>query len=51
MLIFREVMSMGIIKGIFKARDKPKDSLSRSRYGFLFGGTTSGKTVNERTAM
>ena len=42
---------MGIIQGIFKARDKPKDSLSGSRYNFFFGGTTAGKAVNEHTAM
>jgi len=44
-------MSMGIFRGIFKARDKPKDSLSGSRYSFFFGGTTAGKPVNEHTAM
>jgi HK97 family phage portal protein len=44
-------MSMGILQGIFKARDKPKDSLSGSRYSFFFGGTTAGKPVNENTAM
>ncbi len=42
---------MGILEGIFRARDKPKDSLSGSRYSFFFGGTTSGKPVNEHTAM
>jgi len=42
---------MGILQGIFKARDKPKDSLGVSRYSFFFGGTTAGKTVNEHTAM
>ena len=42
---------MGILKGIFKARDKPKDTLGGSRYSFFFGGTTAGKTVNEHTAM
>ena len=42
---------MGIFKGIFKARDKPKDSLNGSRYSFFFGGTTAGKAVNEHTAM
>ncbi|NLK23280.1 MAG: phage portal protein [Clostridiales bacterium] len=31
--------------------DKPKNSLSSSFYSFLFGSTTSGKSVNERTAM
>jgi HK97 family phage portal protein len=44
-------MAMGILQGIFKARDKPKDSLGGSRYSFFFGGTTAGKPVNEHTAM
>ena len=34
----------------FHSRDKPKNSLG-SAFSFLFGGTTSGKTVNERTAL
>ncbi|HHX24749.1 MAG TPA: phage portal protein, partial [Thermoanaerobacterales bacterium] len=42
---------MNPFKRLFHSRDKPKDSLNRGRYSFLFGGTTSGKTVNERTAM
>lgn len=42
---------MGILQGIFKARDKPKDSLGGSRYSFFFGSTTAGKPVNEHTAM
>jgi len=42
---------MGILQGLFKARDKPKDSLGGSRYSFFFGGTTAGKPVNEHTAM
>lgn len=42
---------MSIFKGIFKARDKPKNSLNSSRYSFFFGSTTSGKPVNENTAM
>ena len=42
---------MSILKGIFHSRDKPQDSLSGSRYSFFFGGTTSGKPVNEMTAM
>jgi len=42
---------MNILQGIFKARDKPKDSLSGSYYSFFFGGTTAGKPVNEHTAM
>jgi phage portal protein BeeE len=44
-------MSMGILQGIFKARDKPKDSLGGSRYSFFFGSTSAGKPVNEHTAM
>lgn len=36
---------------MFKARDKPQDSLGGSQYSFFFGRTTSGKPVNERTAM
>ena len=36
--------------GLFKARDKPQNRIGSS-WSFLFGGTSSGKTVNERTAM
>jgi HK97 family phage portal protein len=42
---------MGILQGMFKARDKPEDSLGGSWYSFFFGGTTAGKAVNEHTAM
>jgi len=42
---------MNIFQGIFKARDKPKDALGGSRYNFFFGSTSSGKPVNEHTAM
>jgi HK97 family phage portal protein len=42
---------MGILQGIFRSRDKPKDSLGGSRYSFFFGSTTAGKPVNEHTAM
>lgn len=42
---------MGIFSMLFKSRDKPTDYYSGSNYSFLFGGTTSGKTVNEFTAM
>lgn len=34
-----------------KARDKPVDSYAGTDYTFLFGNTTSGKAVNEFTAM
>ena len=41
---------MGILTGLFHSRDKPKNSLG-SAFSPLFGGTTSGKTVNEHTAL
>ena len=44
-------MKLPSILGIRGARDKPKDSFGGSTYSFLFGRTTSGKPVNERTAM
>jgi HK97 family phage portal protein len=44
-------MNIPIISKIFKARDKPSDYYSGSDYTFLFGPTTSGKSVNEFTAM
>ncbi|BDR87274.1 phage portal protein [Clostridium tetani] len=34
-----------------KSRDKPKNNFIGSAYSFFFGGTSSGKVVNERTAM
>ena len=42
---------MGLFQGIFHSRDKPRDSLNGSRFSFFFGGTSSGKPVNETTAM
>ncbi len=42
---------MGILQSIFHSRDKPKNYLSSSFYSFFFGGTSSGKPVNETTAM
>lgn len=42
------------IKSLFgfgQARDKPVDKAADAGYSFLFGRTTSGKPVNERTAM
>ena len=44
-------MNIPIISKLIKARDKPKDYYSGSNYTYLFGATTSGKTVNEFTAM
>ena len=42
---------MSVFGRLFHSRDKPKDSLNGSGYSFLFGSTTSGKAVNERSAM
>ena len=42
---------MSILKNLFHSRDKPKNSLPGNNYNVLFGRTTSGKNVNERTAM
>ena len=43
---------MGLFDHLFKARDRPvKNYLPSSNYSFFFGSTTSGKAVNERTAM
>ncbi|NNJ30471.1 phage portal protein [Lacrimispora defluvii] len=42
---------MGLFSNIFKARDKPQNRTAGSNYSFLFGGSTSGKPVNEHTAM
>lgn len=42
---------MGILSGLFHSRDKPQNSTSGSAYSFFLGGSTSGKRVNERTAM
>lgn len=41
---------MNLIKSLFHSRDKPQNRVGGG-WSFLFGGTTSGKTVNERTAM
>ena len=42
---------MGILSGIFKARDKPVNSTAGSAYRFFMGGSTSGKRVTEQSAM
>jgi len=43
-------MRRGALSGWFHSRDKPSNSVGGG-WRFLFGGTTSGKAVNERTAM
>ena len=42
---------MGIFSGLFRSRDKPVNSTSGSAYRFFLGGSTSGKSVTERSAM
>ena len=42
---------MGFFSSLFRGRDAPTDRTSGSAYSFFMGGSTSGKRVNERTAM
>lgn len=42
---------MGFLSGIFRSRDAPRNSTSGSAYRFFMGNSTSGKRVNERSAM
>ena len=42
---------MGLLTGIFRSRDKPQNRTAGSSYTFYMGGTTSGKSVTERSAM
>ncbi|WP_395013583.1 phage portal protein [Robinsoniella peoriensis] len=44
-------MRINGLLGIRGARDKPQNSYAGSALSFQFGRTTSGKAVNERTAM
>lgn len=41
---------MSIFSRLFRTRDRPQNRLG-SAFSFHFGGTTSGKAVNEQTAM
>ena len=42
---------MGILDGLFRSRDKPQNRTSGSAYSFFLGTSSSGKRVNERSAM
>ncbi|WP_414733878.1 phage portal protein [Acetobacterium carbinolicum] len=42
---------MSRLRDLFRSRDKPNNYLDNNPFSFFFGGTTAGKTVNERTAM
>ena len=45
------VYEAGVCFGYQGARDKPRDGYGSTAYSFLFGRSSSGKVVNERTAM
>ena len=47
----KEGIAMGILRGLFRSRDKPTDRTAGSSYSFFLGGTASGKYVTERSAM
>lgn len=42
---------MGILSGLFRTRDAPQNRTSGSAYSFFMGSSSSGKRVNERSAM
>ena len=42
---------MGFLSGLFRSRDAPRNSTTGSAYRFFMGNSTSGKRVNERSAM
>ena len=42
---------MGIFTGLFKSRDKPKDSYDSPSYSYFLGRTHAGKRVTDRTAL
>lgn len=44
-------MKLPLISRLFNPRASPKNTFWQSPYNFFFGSTTSGKVVNERTAM
>jgi HK97 family phage portal protein len=44
-------MKIPVLSRLLKPRASAKNRLYGSTYSFFFGGTASGKTVNERTAM
>ena len=44
-------MCKGVLSGLFKSRDKPTNRTNGSAYSFLMGGSSSGRRVNERSAM
>ena len=45
------VIDMGIFSGLFRTRDAPQNRTAGSAYSFFMGQSSSGKRVNERSAM
>lgn len=49
---FKEVVDIfNLMHKLFKSRDKPTNSTAGGAYRLLFGGSTSGKSVTERSSM
>lgn len=44
-------MHMRIFSGLFRSRDKPKNSYDSPSYNYYFGRSGSGKRVSDRTVM
>lgn len=42
---------MGILRGVFKSRDRPKNIINGNAYSFLMGLSSSARRLNERSAM
>ena len=42
---------MGILSGLFRTRDTPRNATSGNAYSFFMGTSAAGKSVNERSAM
>lgn len=42
---------MSIFSGLFRSRDKPKNSYDSPSYTYFFGRASSGKRVSDRTAL
>lgn len=42
---------MGLIKSLFKSRDKPTNQTIMNSYRFMFGGSSAGKSVTEQSAI
>ena len=42
---------MGVLRGLFRSRDKPENRTVGSSYAFYLGSSSAGKAVTERSAM